>query len=70
MKNFIKLVSGKKAFVITLVAAILFTALDVVSNIKMGTSFGFDYGMVGMFAALTIWGSALEMESKKEKKRN
>ena len=67
MKNFIKLVSGKKAFVITLVAAILFTALDIVSNIKMGTSFGFDYGMVGMFAALTIWGSTLEMESKKEK---
>ena len=73
MKNILKAISGKKAFVITLVAAILFTALDVISNIVRSIPFlillillipftrfvvGQSYGSNGVIVPLVVCASA------------
>jgi len=67
MKKFVKAISGKKAMYVLLVISSIFSVLEVITSIRMGTRIAFT-PMAFMFTSVALWADSLEKEEKKAKK--
>lgn len=67
MKKLVNALTGKKAMIIALAAAVIFTVLDVIAAFRMGTKIDF-VPMAATFAVIAAWAEVLAARDKKNKK--
>lgn len=65
MKTFFKVISSKKALMVVLTLACIFSVLEVITSIRTGMRIAFT-PMTFMFVNIALWASALEKEEAKE----
>lgn len=64
MKNLVNALTGKKALTFVTIAAVLFTILEVATDIRLGVKIDF-VPMIAIFTAITAWAAALANRKNK-----